>query len=106
MVAELETATATLSTSPAPTNRLVVYALGADGLDPQQMRNAGPWPLDVAPDDMAAQVAGFSCATIDGDAAAQLASDLIDADAVTTWTYDGTEFRILARPLLPHQEGC
>ena len=32
MVAELETATATLSTRPAPTDRLVGYALGADGL--------------------------------------------------------------------------
>ena len=55
---------------------------------------------------MSPQVAGFSCATIDGDAVVQVTDALADADAMTTWTYEGTEFRILARPLLPHQDGC
>jgi hypothetical protein len=106
MIARLDEATGTLDPEPYLADRMVVYTLGAEGLDPQQMRNAGPWPLDVAPDDMAAQVAGFSCVTIDGDPAEQLGSELSDADAVTTWTYEGAEFRILARPLLPHQDGC
>ncbi len=106
MIARLDEATGDLDPEPYQADRLVVYALDAEGLDTQQMRNAGPWPLDLTPDDMTAQVAGFSCATIDGDAAAQLAAELSDADAATTWTYDGAEFRILARPLLPHQEGC
>ena len=106
MIQKLEAATAELSASPHPAGRLVVFAVGAEGLDPQQVRNAGTWPLEIAPAEMTSQVAGFSCVTIDGDAAADLAAMLADADSMTTWTHEGTEFRIIARPLLPHEDGC
>lgn len=106
MVERLEAATSELDGSPYTAARLVVYALGTDGLDPQQMRNAGTWPLEITPEEMTSHVAGFSCVTIDGDAADQLGAMLADADSMTTWTHDGTEFRIVARPLLPHQDGC
>lgn len=106
MIDRLATATAETSAEPFVADRLVAYALGTEGLDPQQVRNAGAWPLEIKPDDMTAQVAGFSCATVEGDDAKQLTEALEDADAMTTWSYEGAEFRILARPLLPHQEGC
>ena len=106
MIATLETAKADAATSPYTADRLVAFAAGTEGLDSQQLRNAGPWPLGLTPDEMSPQVAGFSCATIDGDAVVQVTDALADADAMTTWTYEGTEFRILARPLLPHQDGC
>ena len=106
MIQRLETATRGASTNPYQVERLVVHALDADGLDPQQVRNGGPWPLDIAPGEMPEQVVGFPCATIEGDEAEQLADVLSDADAMTTWTHDNSEYRLLARPLLPHQDGC
>lgn len=106
MIATLESAKTQAATSRYEADRFEVYAAGSEGLDPQQLRNAGPWPLDLSPDEFSLQVAGFSCATIDGDAVERLNDALSDADAMTTWTHGGAEFRILARPLLPHQDGC
>ena len=106
MIDMLETAKAEGTVRPYAADRLVAFAAGTEGLDPQQLRNAGAWPLGVTPNEMSSQVAGFSCTTIDGEAAATLTDTLTDADAMTTWTYEGNELRILARPLLPHQDGC
>lgn len=106
MIQRLQTAIGRASTSPYPADRLVAHALGAEGLDPEQIHNAGSWPLELAPDQMPSEVAGFRCATVEGAAAESLAAALTDADSMTTWTYDGVDYRLIARPLLPHQDGC
>jgi hypothetical protein len=106
MIENLEDAATERSTSPYQPSRLSVYAGGVEGLDPQQVRNAGSWPLEVEPEEMAAEVAGFRCVTIEGVRAERLAATLADADSMTTWTSDAGDLRIIARPLLPNQGGC
>ena len=106
MIATLDEATDSAGADPYPAERLVVFAQMAQGLDPQQMTSAGPWPFGFDPSDRSSEVAGFWCLTVEGEEARAVIEVLDDADAMTTWEVDGTDYRVLARPLLPHQEGC
>ncbi len=106
MIARLETAVAGTSGTPYEPERLVVFAQAAENLDPGVAVDAGPWPFAFSPDDMAGDAAGFACLSLDGSDAADVATTLRDANSVTVWELDGTEYRLFARHLLPHQEGC
>lgn len=104
MIAELDEATTDVE--PYPAERLVVFAQEAHRLDPEQLTSAGPWPFDFDRFDGTSDVAGFWCVTIEGAEANVAAEVLSGADSMTTWELDGVEHRVIARPLLPHQDGC
>ena len=67
--------------------------------------NERPWPLpDPPPGDEDAE--GFECRVYGGQVAAGLLEIFADADHGTRWDYHGALHQILARSLLPHEEGC
>ena len=88
--------------------RLAVFVQEAGFLGLEQSRDGGAWPLNTTPDDLpiADDVHSLACFTVEGEEAEAALSALGAADSVTTWDFEGTEYRLLARPLLPHQDGC
>ena len=106
MIARLTEATSNVDPQPYEADRLVVFAQVAQGLDPAQVRSAGPWPFDFELADMTSQLAGFACRTVEAAEARSVAGILGGVDSVTVWDLDGTDHRVFARPLLPHQDGC
>jgi hypothetical protein len=87
-------------------DRIVVFAQTAQGLDPQQLTDAGAWPFGFDRSDQTSEFAGFWCLTLDGEAAVSVTELLTEADSMTTWNLDGEAYRVIGRPLLPHQDGC
>lgn len=67
-----------------------------------------PWPLPVPPEELPAtgNLAGYRCGTFAGDQAAALLALFRQATQVTTWDAAGTEYSIIARPLLAGEQGC
>ena len=67
--------------------------------------NERPWPLpDPPPDEEDAE--GFECRVYGGQVAADLLETFADANHGTRWDYRGALHQLLARSLLPHEEGC
>ena len=66
-----------------------------------------PWPLEITPDDFEV-VADFNrrCQVLDGDAAAVAIAAFAAGNQTTIWEYEGAEFQLIARPLLPGEPGC
>jgi hypothetical protein len=106
MIDRLTEATDRNDAEPYVAERLAVFAPAADGLDTQQTTSGGPWPFEFTPSDQSSDVAGFGCLTVEGDEADATIDLLEGADAMTTWELDGASYRVIARPLLPHQDGC
>ena len=106
MIERLDEATDTSDPDPYLADRLVVFSQAAGELDPAEVRSAGSWPFDFTISDMTSEVAGYACLTLDGEEANAVADVLDGADSMTVWDLDGTDHRVLARPLLPHQDGC
>lgn len=106
MISRLDQATSGDDAEPYDAERMIVFAQVAQGLDPQQLTQAGPWPFDFDQSDSTSEVAGFWCLTVDGDEASAVAAVLDDVDTMTTWELDGAAHRVIGRPLLPHQDGC
>lgn len=104
MITELDEATT--GSDPYSAERLMVFSQVAQGLDPQQLTSAGPWPFGFDRSDRTSEFAGFWCLTVEGDEAIAVAEVLEDADSMTTWELDGAPYRVIGRPLLPHQDGC
>lgn len=66
-----------------------------------------PWPLPATPDDFeAAGDFDRQCLTLVGDAAAAAIEAVARGNAATVWEFEGVEFGLLARPLLPGETGC
>jgi hypothetical protein len=88
--------------------RLAVFVQEAGFLGLEQSRDGGAWPLNTTPDDLpiADDVHSLACFTVENEEAEAALSALGAADSVTTWDFEGVEYRLLARPLLPHQDGC
>ena len=106
MIGRLDTAIADTIGAPYEPERVVLYAQAAAGFDQELVRNGGPWPFAFSPDEMTGDSAGFACRTLQGEAANEVMTVLRGADSLTLWDFDGTDLRLLARPLLPHQQGC
>ena len=106
MLSTLERASQSSRATGWQADRIVVHAQSAANFDPEAQTTSRPWPFDFSPDDMTAEFAGTTCRTLEGDAATTAVAELESADALTIWNADGDEFRIFARPLLPHQDGC
>ena len=88
-------------------DRLQVFASIPEIPTDPQFHNVQPWPFPAGFGDLAqASLPEWRCATYQGDQAAQLLSVLGSANQVTTFDLDGTEYRIIGRPLLPGEAGC
>ena len=91
---------------PYVAERVVVFAQPAEGFDRAAVTDGGDWPLAITPDEMGSQVASYSCATLTGDDATAALDALRGTDSMTLWMYEGVEYQILARMLLPQQAEC
>lgn len=67
-----------------------------------------PWPLPVAQSELpeSGRLAGYRCGTFEGEQAAGLLAVFRQATQLTTWDDGGTEYSIVARPLLAGEAGC
>ena len=65
------------------------------------------WPLDIVPGDFEPEGDfQLGCHVLAGDAAQQAIAAFNAADQATVWDFDGTEYQLIARVLLPHEPGC
>lgn len=76
------------------------------GLPDPEFRNIRPWPLEVAPGDMPSGQHGWRCVVVEGPPATDLLTTFADANQATVWEYDGVEYPLIARGLLPSEPGC
>ena len=78
--------------------------------DPELPQDPVAWPLDVP-------LAGFGepvtnvptdarCAVVSGPGSRTLLAAAKDANALTPWTSEGVDYRLILRPLLPDEHGC
>jgi hypothetical protein len=78
--------------------------------DPQLTQEPVAWPLtpglDVFGDAQQNATEGMRCGTVAADAAATLLPLAQQANQLTPWTSDGTQYTLLFRPLLPDESGC
>ena len=85
--------------------RVQVYVSVGPMLPDPSVLNERPWPLpDPPPDEEEAE--GFECRVYGGQVAADLLENFADAHHGTRWDYRGALHQLLARSLLPHEEGC
>jgi hypothetical protein len=73
--------------------------------DPQ-FANTQPWPLPVGFDEMTEVGFGWRCAPYDGDTAADLLDTFHQANQLTTWDEQGTEYQIGIQPWFTGQTAC
>ena len=95
------------ATQPYEPTALQLVLLSEDqGFVDAEFANTIEWPFgDLTIDDFASN--GFiGCATLEGDAVGPAVEALAQANSVTTYELEGTEHRILARPLLPGETPC
>ena len=81
----------------------VITVFDTPRLEPAD-RDERPWPLPAPPqrdDDR-----DFSCRVFEGAAAAGLIETFATASEWTRWLYGEERIELLARPLLPGEEGC
>jgi hypothetical protein len=80
--------------------------------DPNLTQEPIDWPLDTRLADLGAPLAGqtsdqqLRCGVVSGPELATLLPDLQKANQLTPWRSDGSDFRLLVRPLLPDEHGC
>ncbi len=63
-----------------------------------------PWPLDIAPGDFEAEVAGLPCTVVDNTP--EIEAAFTEASQLTAWTDGSDEYGLVVRPLLPGEHGC
>ena len=85
-------------------DRLLVHVGTTEFID-LAISSVRPSALIITPPDYAQGGFGLACAVLDGPDAAAVAV-FADANEATLWEFEGTEYRLLARPLLAGEEGC
>ncbi|MDQ3782118.1 MAG: hypothetical protein M3349_04170 [Actinomycetota bacterium] len=75
----------------------------ADTGVPEDVR---PYPLQIAVDGFEQTSFDLPCTVITGEDAAAAAAAFTDATQVTVWDTGSAPVRLLARPLLPGEDGC
>lgn len=63
------------------------------------------WPLEVAPHDFVSDGDFFPCLVVEADPTLDAAFEAA-SQQVTTWDYEGDEYYLLVRVLLPGETGC
>ena len=78
--------------------------------DPSLTEPPIAWPLtpglDLFGDSQQGTPGGMRCGTVTGDDAATLMPLVEQANQLTPWTSDGSQYGLLFRPLLPDESGC
>ncbi|MGZ6544845.1 MAG: hypothetical protein ACXVEI_05995 [Actinomycetota bacterium] len=78
--------------------------------DPSLTEPPIAWPLTpglaLFGDSQQGTPGGMRCGTVAGDDAATLMPLVEQANQLTPWTSDGSEYGLLFRPLLPDESGC
>ncbi|CAN5354794.1 MAG: hypothetical protein ACR2JP_10025 [Acidimicrobiia bacterium] len=65
-----------------------------------------PYPLEIAVEDFEDNSFGLPCTVLEGDAAQAAAEAFADATQMTLWDTGSEQVQLLARPLLPGEDGC
>ena len=73
--------------------------------DPE-FRSTQPWPLAIAPSKIPESNHGWRCVVVEGPPATDLLEIFGAANQATVWEYEGTEYPLIARGLLPGETGC
>ncbi|MDP3983943.1 MAG: hypothetical protein Q8Q52_02905 [Acidimicrobiia bacterium] len=69
--------------------------------------NVRAWPLPLPYDEMSpTNLTTWRCATFEGEEMDTLMAEFGQANQVTTWDADGTEYSMALRPLFPGEEAC
>ena len=85
-------------------DRLQVFTIRGPRPPDPSVRNEKPWPLpDPPPTDQERQV---TCEIHDGGIVAGLLEIFGQANHATRWNFQGAFYQLVARPLLPREEGC
>ena len=94
--------------TPFDATEMRVYVLPYQG-DPEPPQHAMDWPLETplsAFGDPLADAPQTRCGVITGDEFEQVHDAARSANQLTPWLSDGTEFRLILRPLLPDDHSC
>jgi hypothetical protein len=73
--------------------------------DPE-FRTTQPWPLAIAPSEIPETSHGWRCVVVEGPPATDLLEIFGAANQATVWEYEGHEYPLIARGLLPGEAGC
>lgn len=104
LMQRLDQATADTAATVYLGERVQVYvSVGPMPPEPSVL-NERPWPLPDLPPE--AHEMEFECRVYEGPVAVGLLEAFADANHGTRWDYHGALHQILARSLLPHEEGC
>lgn len=98
-------ANATGSVEYQPT-RVEIRTGDSMSLPDPDFRNTRPWPLQIAPAKLPEGEFGWRCVVVEGPPATDLLEIFGDANQATVWEYEGTEYPLIARGLLPGDPGC
>lgn len=94
---------------PFDVTELRVYALPYEG-DPELPQERVPWPLPTPlgefGDEVAGQTEGMRCGVVDGSELDTLRPIAEGTNELTPWASEGSEYRLILRPLLPDEHGC
>jgi hypothetical protein len=86
-----------------------VYVLPYQG-DPELPQDPIEWPLEPPLDAFGEPIqnapADTRCGVVTGEDLTTLLSAAGDANALTPWTGDGTDYQLIFRPLLPDEHTC
>ena len=85
-----------------------VYVLPYQG-DPELPQKAMDWPLDTPLSAFGEPLANDQqtrCGVVTGDEFRQVYAAAQTANQLTPWVSDGTEYRLILRPLLPDEHTC
>ncbi|MFQ5967478.1 MAG: hypothetical protein ACE5MI_07690 [Acidimicrobiia bacterium] len=64
------------------------------------------WPVNTTPDEFDEIHQGFGCMSFDGPQGLSLLAVFMESHELTYFAVNGTTYRVLARQLLPGEEGC
>jgi len=94
---------------PFDLKELRVYVLPYQG-DPELPQEPVEWPLSTPLSDFGEQVPDqvqdMRCGVVSGSDLETLRTVGEGTNELTPWSSDGTEFRLILRPLLPDEHGC
>jgi hypothetical protein len=97
------------SERPFDPTEMRVYVLPYQG-DPELPQDQIEWPLEPALDTFGQPIqnapADIRCGVVTGEDLATLLAATRDANALTPWTSDGSDYQLIFRPLLPDEHTC
>ncbi|MDH3540233.1 MAG: hypothetical protein OEP52_09570, partial [Acidimicrobiia bacterium] len=87
-------------------DRIQLWINDNPDLDPD-FKHTLTWPLDIAPGDFEPESDfRLGCHVLAGDAAQAAIAAFNAANQATVWDYEGTEYQLIVRVLLPGEPGC